>query len=475
MARVKIKTHNSKDPARKSKLLEILSSNNIYVTRIITNPDGFVVLTDSETELDKIFNNKTDKMLENNNFQVQIPPQLRENRSVMAFKIDNHIYQNSEEDIIEELSNKNEWVGKIAQIYKFPNSNTLKITFDETSKALKAQETGLLLFSMRIPKYDVQQAQFHSILTCFRCYAMEDHTTNNCHKAKEYKVCSECSQVGHIWRDCREENKKCINCNGPHGAMTMKCPQRKAIIAEKRKEAKEKKKDISYSAAAKRNMTAQPTITQKQGTSTTETRNIVQCMVHAHFLNVACPGSYEEEVNFLFTANGLPTMKVPKNPPSALILAKLQEAEEVETFEEAVEEMEAERENIEEIYTETQGQEILELDENYSEQSRGRRRRRKAKGTDLGLTIYTSEAKGLFTENITTQQLLKGIEDKTFKYTFTDDRIDDTEILVMLEANSIDLTNCFAIEEDGVYNKIRNGLVQERTPPQNQKQRKQNK
>lgn len=58
---MKIKTTNSKDPRRQNKLLEILSPHNIFVTMILTVPDGYVVLTDSDTELDKIFNNKTEK------------------------------------------------------------------------------------------------------------------------------------------------------------------------------------------------------------------------------------------------------------------------------------------------------------------------------------------------------------------------------------------------------------------------------
>ncbi len=66
MARVKIKAQNSNDPRRKRKLLEILSQNVIYVTRIISISDGYIILTESDQELDKVFNNKTDTKLEEN-------------------------------------------------------------------------------------------------------------------------------------------------------------------------------------------------------------------------------------------------------------------------------------------------------------------------------------------------------------------------------------------------------------------------
>lgn len=50
--------------------------------------------------------------------------------------MDNHIYMNNEENIIQELVNKKEWIESMTQLVKFPKSNTLKITFDETAKTL---------------------------------------------------------------------------------------------------------------------------------------------------------------------------------------------------------------------------------------------------------------------------------------------------------------------------------------------------
>lgn len=107
MARVKIKTANSKTQERKNKLLEILSSNNIYVTKIIPVNDGFIILTNDDNELDKLFNNKTNVELENQEFNPLIPPQLQANRSIIIFDVDNHIYKKEEERIKQELLEKN--------------------------------------------------------------------------------------------------------------------------------------------------------------------------------------------------------------------------------------------------------------------------------------------------------------------------------------------------------------------------------
>lgn len=96
MARLKIKTHDAKDPSKKTELLSILSWNEIYVTRIISTNDGFIILTYNEEELDKIFNNTVDKQLQDNNFTPIIPPQLKANRSVLIFRVDNYIFAHNE-------------------------------------------------------------------------------------------------------------------------------------------------------------------------------------------------------------------------------------------------------------------------------------------------------------------------------------------------------------------------------------------
>lgn len=70
MTRVKLKTDNPKDSSRKLKLLEILSSCEIYVVRIIPAADALIILTNSEKDLDKLFSGSTDLALEKENFSL---------------------------------------------------------------------------------------------------------------------------------------------------------------------------------------------------------------------------------------------------------------------------------------------------------------------------------------------------------------------------------------------------------------------
>lgn len=62
---------------------------------------------------------------------------------------------------------------------------------------------------------------------CFVCYKF-DHSRTSC-KAKQ--VCSICSG-NHFFKDCPDNlNPKCINCKGPHPAVSVDCPVKAAKIS----------------------------------------------------------------------------------------------------------------------------------------------------------------------------------------------------------------------------------------------------
>lgn len=71
MARVKIKTSNSKDKRRTTKLLKILSSEDVYLTRLLSVNDGFVALTWSDEHIDKVFSSATEKKLVDNDYHLR--------------------------------------------------------------------------------------------------------------------------------------------------------------------------------------------------------------------------------------------------------------------------------------------------------------------------------------------------------------------------------------------------------------------
>ena len=230
MAIVKIKSTNFKDIRKKCLLLETLSTNEIYTTKVIPLNGGLVVITTDEDH-DKLFQEKTIKDLAQHGFQPIVPPKLKAKRSVIVFNVDLHIYNNTENDIAEEMYAHNNWLeNNIDTIFKFPHSKNIKITFKQATTTTKTREVDLKLFHMRIPSHQIHQEKFYNIKTCFRCYKIEDHHTNACSQDSSFKICSECSMTGHTWRECNVEENKCLNCDGNHRTLSMKCILRKEAI-----------------------------------------------------------------------------------------------------------------------------------------------------------------------------------------------------------------------------------------------------
>ena len=133
-------------------------------------------------------------------------------KSVIVTRVDDAVYERTENDIIREFKDKNIYVGDdLDSIYKFPNSNTIKLTFTKTQTAKKCTETGIKGFGISIPHFDIKQETYIPILCCLKCYELENHTTRECPKGPNFKMCSECSSDEHLWYECKsKELRVCI-------------------------------------------------------------------------------------------------------------------------------------------------------------------------------------------------------------------------------------------------------------------------
>ena len=203
MARVKIK-HPDPSPTSKLKLLKTLSENLIYATRLIPINDGFIVLTRTDDDIDTNFKTNFQSNLKDQGFKAILPPELRAKRTVILLNVDEYIYTRTEQEIKEELINENSWIEGIDNIFKIPKIKHIKIGFKETITAKTATEKGLLAFHMSIPSYNIKIDEFIPVMICMKCYNLEDHTTSKCPKPKDFKICSECGNPNHNWRECKE-------------------------------------------------------------------------------------------------------------------------------------------------------------------------------------------------------------------------------------------------------------------------------
>ncbi|MPC56148.1 hypothetical protein E2C01_050101 [Portunus trituberculatus] len=170
MARVKIKFKQPNEGPSKIKLLEILSSKCIYATTIIVIRDGYIVLTRNDEDTENILSKDVANQLRTKGYNHITPPEIKAKRTVIVSRLDSHIYQNDTEAIEREVSDNNDWITDedIEEIYKFPNSNTIKITFAQTAHAKKAQEKGILLFSMSIPPHQIKEETYTQVITCMK-------------------------------------------------------------------------------------------------------------------------------------------------------------------------------------------------------------------------------------------------------------------------------------------------------------------
>ncbi len=291
------------------------------MTKVFTAPDGFAILLLNEEYADQVFSRQVKEELQQNGFTPLLPPELKVKKSVILTRLDDLIYDREEGEIIDEIVQHNSWVeDNIDTIYKFPNSATIKVTFTQTSLAKRCTEKGLLAFNLRIPPDEIKQETYVQVRCCMRCYKLEAHNTRDCDKPNDYKICSECSTEGHLWHQCRETIKTCVNCGDEHSTLAMKCSRRKEVIKEKKKEETERGR-MTYTGVT-RSLIQQQSETNHYSPPSISREDILRiniCVSHSHYRNIEYPGTYEEELNKILKLNNLPSIKIPDIPNSAEI------------------------------------------------------------------------------------------------------------------------------------------------------------
>lgn len=300
-AKVRVKT--TKSASAKTNLLGICSKNGVRISRVVDVHDGYVLFCSSLADIDVLFDSKVQDLLQACSMECVTPPQLRANRTVLIRRVDSVIYDNSVSDIKEEIKSRNLWA-RVVDIYKFPNSNTLKVQFNSSSLAQQCLTSGLCMFFLHISGSDMLIDEYIPILTCYRCYALEDHITARCSKDESYKVCSVCSTVGHGWRECKSQLKRCLNCDGSHNSLSMQCPQRKDIIKSKRLQKVPKSR---YSDAIK------SSVIQETGVLTDNSQQIIKsvsCIYLALLKSSTGVCVFSDCVNELFSNNNLPSLNL---------------------------------------------------------------------------------------------------------------------------------------------------------------------
>lgn len=484
---IRLKIVDKQNPAEKAKILELAYGKfKVPFTRIFNTNEGYKAICRNEQDADKILSKDAREELQKIGIQVLTPPGIKSKRTIFIRQLDYNIGSRTAEEIKDEIERVNEWL-KIEEVIKIKDyTNILKIRLEETSMAEKAIHQGLLAFNMAISSSQIEQEQYIHIETCYNCYEMETHQTKDCPQTG-LKVCSECSETGHTFKECTNPEKACLNCKkigklGNHRTLAMTCPQRKSIINNKISQQKQpmaNSNEKTYADIARRTVEEMKQNENKTNIILSEQKHtkILISIMHAHVLNLCNPGTYKTELNKMLIKNDLPAMWFPDDPDSSKLLG----ATAVPTTQEEEKQQRPAEHRLRD--PRLQARSTGESDNEYSEEGdmttdptpeleTPKHPTYPEAARDIGMKIHLTGKNVMPTIDPPLEYILQHIQRGNFKWTYTDNRYQEDLIRQMISLNKIKITKeDFKRVEEGSFRKIRNGL-NDRSPPEGNRRTK---
>jgi len=307
------KLPNSEATPSKSEILKVLFDCGVQVSGVRLSDDKFHVFCCEDGDSDRLFAEACITALQTLNCEPVLPPHIRAKRTVLLRNLDQLVYDNEVDDIKLEIGRANRNL-IVDDIFKFQNNKMIKVTFSSHKMALECTESGMYMFSLRIPPRNIELDEFIEVKVCYRCYKLEKHTSETCEQQPDYKICSLCSVVGHTYKNCTATMKKCINCGGSHSALAMSCPERKKIVNSKRNNKKTYAERVAgrFNPGLSYNSSAIPDQHNYAKTATGELTNfheVIQksalCLMIASLKENENEGCFGDVLNTLLSANGL--------------------------------------------------------------------------------------------------------------------------------------------------------------------------
>lgn len=505
---VRLKHKTKENPCSKQELASLAYGTlNIPFTRIFTTNEGYKVICRNEEDADILLNKNATKEMEKIGLLVLVPIEMKIKRSIFIKRLDNIIGEHTPEEIKEEIEKHNNWI-KVTEVTKIKNyTNMMKLRLEDIKMVEKAKRQGILAYNLAISPDQIEQEEYIQITTCYRCYELEDHQTHECPHTY-LTVCSECGDLGHTFRECKNEYKRCINCEknnlpSSHRTLAMACPIRKRKMKEKAEENKQRtdnNNQRTYAEIAKKAAEQVKTpgpMTQINLSDHKHTKILISIM-HAHIMNMANPGTYQKELNTMLQKNDLPTMWFPENPDSGKLLgATFNETPEETTDDQSQQTTQAN--DITDLTTpETQTLQQINRDPRLEGRSRMREvetgTKQKTRSSskhrteteqfstptgrypeeaeEIGLKIYITGKNIMPSHNPHNEYILQQIQQGNFKWTYTEQKYEEDDIRRLISMNKIKITKYdFKRVDEGSFRKIRNGLLN-RSPPDEQRRTK---
>lgn len=528
---IRLKHKDRNNPVTKTRLTQLAYGEfQVPFTRIFVTNDGFKAICKDDQDADKILSREVRNKFNDEGLIVIMPPELKARRSVFVRQVDSDVGKHTAEELKQDIELRNARL-KISEVVKIKDyTHVFKISFEETSMADEVIMNGFLTYNMSITSGQISREKFVSLLTCFTCYKYEEHSTKDCpEKGKKY--CSNCAAEGHTFNECNNPSAGCLNCkrNGDeyqnHRTLAMACPIKKLLINYKTEEEKKKEKDkqqTTYVEIAKRAVqeVSKPKVDTVLNLSEALHHKVMISMIHAHINNIINPGSYADELNTMLEKNNLPRMWFPPNPDSKNLLYATSTPELTQLYQEGeqvgaasmpiifptAEEEEEERKMDQELQQQQLQQQYQQQQQTQSQQQRDpRKARRKSQpdqsvrpktsqieiedvealskavpqqqqiitAKDIGLKIMITSKQEFPTTKVTGRNIYRNCEEGKYKWQYLDKRFKEEYIWTLIIKEKLKITpNEFKLVEESEFRRIRNGLLQERSPPGYQQMQK---
>ena len=242
----------------KKEVYKVLFVNNVDIKHILKTPVGFSVITDDPKSVEKILSSGIVSKLEEINLKPIAPPELQARKTLVIRGVDEMVGSHTAEATKTEIEAQNPGI-QLESVIKIPNRNRFfKVVCKDTQIAEKILREGLKAFYYKIRPDQISQELFINLKICFKCFKYEDHFTNQCKVTQ--KICSECAETGHTFRECRSTTKRCVNCKSSggddsHRTLAAKCPLRKKLTNDIKSRKLNKNNNVEYSEVVRKNAT----------------------------------------------------------------------------------------------------------------------------------------------------------------------------------------------------------------------------
>ena len=192
--RVKVKKKPPEKPTKEDLLAlrSIIGRGQITTHRYLPQNDGWIVLVQSVQHAQKMLDNTFREEINRIGLEIDLPPELKAQHTIVVKKLDFLIYDYSKKEIIEEIEEQNQARQQVEDIYLMQKHDIIKIKFRNIELAQKIKQNGIYIYSNFYPSTQIEDDRYTKINQCMSCYSY-NHSKAQCPNKEKEKICSECS------------------------------------------------------------------------------------------------------------------------------------------------------------------------------------------------------------------------------------------------------------------------------------------